>query len=138
MLLIPRAYGFSAKKVSNTLFSSGLRSSGDRTPGDRSPAQRSSGATSSASVASNVTPRSSGSGPAGLTPQTLSPAASDSDLSEDDEQDGIMGRRNSQNASLLTFDNPTRASRVVTEASEDRADTVLYTNMMRDIWRNVS
>eukprot|EP00518_Triparma_eleuthera_P016268 CAMPEP_0197559898 /NCGR_PEP_ID=MMETSP1320-20131121/22112_1 /TAXON_ID=91990 /ORGANISM="Bolidomonas sp., Strain RCC2347" /LENGTH=967 /DNA_ID=CAMNT_0043121397 /DNA_START=114 /DNA_END=3014 /DNA_ORIENTATION=- len=110
-----QVYSFNSKRVKAkpSRPKSPNRSGGDRTPGDRSPAQRSSG--------SGAT----------LTPHTLSPAASSSTLSDDeDSQDGIMGRRSSQNASLLTFDNPSRASRVVTEASEDRADTVLYTNMM--------
>ena len=70
-----------------------------------------------------------------MTPQTLSNSGSSSSLSDSDP--AIRGRRSSQDSSLLTFDNPSRASRVVTEANEDRADTVLYTNMMKDVWKMV-
>ncbi|GMH87530.1 hypothetical protein TL16_g10885 [Triparma laevis f. inornata] len=62
-------------------------------------------------------------------------SGSSSSLSDSDP--AVRGRRSSQNAGQLIFDNPSRASRVVTEANEDRADTVLYTNMMKDVWKMV-
>lgn len=74
---------------------------------------------------------------ASYTPRSLTPNASTSSIESEDNL--ILGRRSSQNNGLLTFafDKPGGGSRVVTEASEDRVDTMGYTNMMKDIWQKV-
>ncbi|GMI14605.1 hypothetical protein TrVE_jg5490 [Triparma verrucosa] len=127
-----QAYNFANSPINSQSSKKKKGFKGGKNSGSRSPAQRSSGSSRGESGGQGLTPQSLS---PSMTPQTLSNAGSSSSLSDSDA--AIRGRRSSQDSSLLTFDNPSRASRVVTEANEDRADTVLYTNMMKDVWKMV-